>query len=82
MARRQIVFLTREGCGLCDGALPKVQSAARWLRREVDITDIDTNAEYEAEYHIRIPVVLDNRGRVVGEGPMTRLQAWAAVWRS
>ena len=82
MARRQIVFLTRQGCGLCDEALPDVQLAARWLRRDLVVTDINSDAQLEAEYHLRIPVLLDSSGEVAAEGPMGRWDTWMAVWRS
>lgn len=53
---------------MCDAALPKVNRAARWLPVTVEVVDITSDADLEAEYHLRIPVVLDRKGRVVAEG--------------
>ena len=79
MKRRQLTFLTRSGCGLCAEALPRVTQSARWLRVGVDVVDIATDSTLEAEYHIRIPVVLNRRGRVVAEGRISQLDALKAV---
>lgn len=59
-----------------------MQSAARWLRRDLVVTDIKSDDRLEAEFHLRIPVLLDSNGEVAAEGPMSRLDALAAVWRS
>lgn len=76
MGRRPITFLTRSGCPLCDEVLPRVRSAARWSRRELVVEDIAGHPELEAEYHLRVPVVLSDDGRVLAEG---EIGAWAAI---
>ena len=81
MARRTIRFLTRPGCGLCDAALPKVRRVARWLRREVVVIDITADPGLEAQYHLRIPVLLDGAGHVIAEGELTTPQLVSAVSR-
>lgn len=80
--RRHVVFLTRPGCGLCDEALPRARRVCRWLRRDVVVSDVSTDRALEDEYHLRIPVVLDQRGRVVAEGTITTARLVWAVWRS
>ncbi len=79
MARRRVTFLTRDGCGLCAEALPKVQLASRWLGKRLEVVDITTEPELEEEYHLRIPVVLDGSGAVRAEGRINRRQAFVAV---
>lgn len=53
---------------MCDAALPRVTRAARWLPVAVEVIDITSDAGLESEYHLRIPVLLDRKGRVVAEG--------------
>ena len=76
MARRQIVFLTRPGCGLCDEALPRVRTASRWLQRDLVVEEIAARPDLEDLYALRIPVVLADDGRVLAEG---KVGYWAAV---
>jgi hypothetical protein len=78
---RRITFLTRPGCGLCDEALPRLEGALRWLPVRVDIVDISAEPDLEAEYHLRIPVVLDRRGSVIAEGQISSREALAAALR-
>lgn len=78
---RRLTFLTRQGCGLCTEALSRLEGVARWLAIDVEVVDIDTAPELEAEYHLRIPVVLDANGRVLAEGQISRRNAIAAVLR-
>ena len=68
MARRNVQLLTRPGCGLCDVALRRLRRLERWLPVEVHEVDIASDPALEAEYHLRIPVILDRHGRVVAEG--------------
>jgi hypothetical protein len=64
---------------LCDAALPKVNRAARWLPVTVEVVDITSDSDLEAEYHLRIPVVLDRKGRVVAEGRISAGRALAGT---
>ena len=80
--RRRLVFLSRPGCGLCDQALPSVQKAAQWLRCDVEVVDITGDADLEAEYHLRIPVVLDRAGRPTAEGQISFRQALLAALKA
>jgi hypothetical protein len=61
--------------------LPRFEKATRWLPIDVEVIDIDTAPELEAEYHLRIPVVLDRNGRVLAEGQISKRSAMAAVLR-
>lgn len=79
MARRIVRFLTRPGCGLCDTALRRLRRIERWLPVDVHEVDITSDPVLEAEYHLRIPVVLDSRGRVVAEGEISMAAAIRAM---
>jgi hypothetical protein len=81
VARRTIQFLTRPGCGMCDAALPRVRRVAGWLRRGVVVNDITGTPELEAQYHLRIPVLLDDAGAVIAEGELTTRQIISAALR-
>ncbi len=81
MPRRRLVFLTRPGCGLCTDALPLVEKAARWLPLDIAVVDITSDASLESEYHLRIPVVLDRKGRVVAEGRISTGRAVVGALR-
>ena len=76
LIQRRLTFLTRSGCGLCDEAHSRLESTLRWLPVDLEVVDISIDPELEAEYHLRIPVVLDRNGRVISEG---RIGAWAAI---
>ena len=82
MQYRRMRFLTRSGCGLCDEALPVVRAAARWLGVEVVVVDIVDEPDLEAEYHLRIPVLLNRAGRVLAEGRIDRRRAITSALRS
>lgn len=82
MRYRRLTFLTRRGCGLCDEALLPVGVAAKRLGVELIITDISTDPELEDEFHLRIPVILDRRGRVLAEGQINRRDAVVAALRA
>jgi hypothetical protein len=82
MQYRRIEFLTRPGCGLCDEALPLVSTTARWLGVAVVVVDITDEPDLEAEYHLRIPVLLDRAGRVLAEGRIDRRRAITSALRS
>lgn len=79
--KRRITFLTRPGCGLCDEAQPRIEGVLRWLPVRCEVVDISADPALEAEYHIRIPVVLDRRGRVLAEGQISRGDALGAALR-
>ena len=79
MRNRKIVFLTREGCGLCEEARPHVARAARQLGVELVVIDLEEDPDLEAQYHLRIPVVLSPSGRILAEGSISRWQAFRAA---
>lgn len=65
-----VEFLTRDGCHLCEEALPKVEEAARRARITVRTVDIDTDDFLTGMFGLRIPVVLSPEGTVLVEGAM------------
>ena len=49
------------------------------MRCDVDVVDITGDAALEAEYFLRIPVVLDDRGTVLAEGRIGERESLVAV---
>lgn len=63
-----VQFLTRPQCALCREAEPVVR---RWTRRlgvAVMVVDVNGDARLNADFGVRIPVVLGPSGRVLAEG--------------
>lgn len=79
---RQVVFLTRIDCQLCDDALHRVQRVSRLLRRRLVVKEIAGNPELDSTYHDRVPVLLDGSGRVLAEGALGLSEVLRAIWRS
>lgn len=63
-----IVHLTRPNCGLCDEALERLVPWARRLRLRIEHVQVDSDDALAREFGFRIPVLLDERGRVLAEG--------------
>ena len=82
MRYRRIQYLTKPGCGLCDEVLPIVERAARKLGVELITVDIRTEPELTDKYNMRIPVVLDRRGKVLAEGRISQRAAYGAALRA
>lgn len=82
MRYRRMLFLTRPGCGLCDEALPVVSRAASWMGVELVVVDIATEPELEAEFHMRIPVLLSRSHKVLAEGRIGGRQAAFSALRA
>jgi glutaredoxin len=64
---RQVVLLTRDGCGLCERAADQLRRLADELGFELSVTDVDTAAAggdsaLRAEFGDRLPVVLLDGG--------------------
>jgi glutaredoxin len=65
----KVVFVTRQGCHLCDEALRVLQE----LGIQPELADVDADDELHRLYDFRVPVVLID-GAVVAEGRITRGQ--------
>lgn len=70
----KLVFVTREGCHLCDEALLLL----RQLGREPEILDVDSDDRLYELYDWRVPVVLRD-GVVIAEGRITADQLVRAL---
>jgi hypothetical protein len=79
--RRQVVFLTRQGCSLCERAGARLAELADELGFDLTTTDVDAAAAagdpaLRAEYGDRLPVVLlDGREHSYWELDEPRLRA-------
>ena len=82
MRYRWIQFLTKPGCGLCDEVLPIVERATKRLGVELIEVDIRDEPELMDVYNMRIPVVLNRRGKVLAEGLIGQWKAYGAALRA
>jgi hypothetical protein len=67
-----LLFLTRDGCGLCQETRPLVTNEA--VRRGMGLQEVDVDSEpdLKARYGARVPMVLTSAGQVVAEGNFTK----------
>jgi hypothetical protein len=79
---RSITLLTRPNCELCHDALDGLRPWAARFRLEVREVDIDGDRELTRRFGLRIPVFLDERGRVLAEGRIGGRSAAIAALRA
>jgi hypothetical protein len=65
---RNLEFLSRPGCHLCDDARPIARRVAARLGVGLVETDIELDDRLVAEFGLRIPVVRWSGGAVLAEG--------------
>jgi Glutaredoxin-like domain (DUF836) len=54
----RILYLTREGCHLCDDALPVVRAEADRVGSTVEVRDIDADERLRADWDHDVPVII------------------------
>jgi hypothetical protein len=81
VTRRQITFVTRRACSLCEEALPGVADWAGRLGLEVEVVDVDA-AGLADRYGNTVPVVLGNSGDVLLAGRWGKVRLAAAMLRA
>ncbi|TDP80392.1 glutaredoxin-like protein DUF836 [Brachybacterium sp. AG952] len=54
----RILYLTREGCHLCDDALPVVRAEADRAGTAVEVRDIDADARLREDWDHDVPVII------------------------
>ncbi len=59
----RVLFLTREGCHLCDDALPVVRAEADRAGTAVEVRDIDADERLRTDWDYDVPVIIVD-GRV------------------
>jgi hypothetical protein len=74
---RELVFLTRRGCSLCEQARPRVRAAARSLGLRTEVVDVD-EAGLADRYGGRVPVVLAPDHTELASG---RISVPRLLWR-
>lgn len=74
-----LIFVTRDRCPLCSEAWPVVRRVGRLTGVAVRTVDVESDDELLSLYSLRIPVVLDPDGRVLGEGHLRVGSLVAAV---
>ncbi len=78
---RQVEFVTRAGCSLCDEGRAKLARVAGMLGVEVVDVDVDADPARQETYGGRVPVVLGPGGDVLAEGRLTAAGVIAALLR-
>jgi hypothetical protein len=75
----RVLLLGRPECGLCEEFEAELIAHADFAAIHLDHADVDSNAQWQRRYGLRIPVLLDGWGDVVCEG---RFDAAAfAAWQ-
>lgn len=64
----KLTLLGRRDCHLCEEAAAMLFDLRERFGLEVNPVDIDQDDELVKTYGLRIPVILDERGRVLAEG--------------
>lgn len=65
---RSITFVTREGCTLCEEALPGIRGWAERLGVSMEVVDVDASSDLLARFDHEVPVVLSGEGEVLLAG--------------
>ena len=77
----RVLFLTREGCHLCDDALLVVRAEADRAGTAVEVRDIDADERLRADWDHDVPVIIVD-GRVHAKYRVEAVQLRAALgWR-
>lgn len=54
----RILYLTREGCHLCEEALPVVRAEADRAGTAVEVVDIDSDPQLQQDWDYDVPVII------------------------
>lgn len=54
----RILYLTREGCHLCEEALPVVRAEADRAGTAVEVVDIDSDSQLQQDWDHDVPVII------------------------
>ena len=54
----RVLYLTREGCHLCEDALPVVRAEADRAGTSVEVVDIDTDERLQQDWDYDVPVII------------------------
>jgi len=76
----RVLFLTREGCHLCEEALPVVRSEADRAGSTVEVRDIDADEQLRQDWDYDVPVIIVD-GKVHAKYRVEPAQLRAALGR-
>lgn len=76
----RVIYLTREGCHLCEDALPVVRAEADRAGSAVDVIDIDHDPDLRAAWDYDVPVIIVD-GKVHARYRVDAAQLRAALAR-
>ena len=54
----RVLYLTREGCHLCEDALPVVRAEADRAGTAVEVRDIDEDPQLQSDWDYDVPVII------------------------
>ncbi|GAA1295385.1 glutaredoxin family protein [Brachybacterium alimentarium] len=54
----RVLYLTRDGCHLCEDALPVVRAEADRAGTAVEVVDIDADEQLRADWDYDVPVII------------------------
>ena len=53
-----VTLITRQGCHLCEEAIPVVQRSAAEVGARCEVVDVDSDPELQDRWTVKVPVVL------------------------
>jgi hypothetical protein len=62
---RSITFITRQGCTLCDEALPGIEGWVERFGLEMTVVDVDLDLALLERFDHKVPVVLSDEGEIL-----------------
>jgi len=80
--RRELTFVTRRGCQICEEALPGVRSWTERLGLGLVVLDVDLSLDLLEAYDHRVPVVVAADGEVLLEGRWNPLREARMMFRA
>lgn len=78
----QLTLLGRHDCHLCDEAAMMLLGLRERFGFEISAVDIDNDDEMVKVYGLRIPVIIDEAGRILAEGAIELASLQAALAHS
>ncbi len=82
MNRSVVIFVTRDGCALCDELFERVVKQAKHLGVEVTTVDVDADADLLARFGHAVPVLMRAGGKVLASGRVSSADVWVALIRA
>lgn len=72
-------LLSRPQCGLCEEFLSELIEARADVAAQTAVVNVDERPEWRQRFGLRIPVLIDRHGAVLGEGRFDAARLAAAL---